>query len=123
SYIRDNGAMNAVISTDGTLLEDLKLQLAKIPDMKGLELASKVSTKEPYFVGESTAKYKISALDLGIKKNILRNLAKRDCYIKVFPYNTTYTEMKNFEPNGYFLSNGPGDPDPLHNVIETAKQI
>ncbi len=123
SYIRDNGAMNAVISTDGTLLEDLKLQLAKVPDMKGLELASKVSTKEPYFVGESTAKYKISALDLGIKKNILRNLAKRDCYIKVFPYNTTYTEMKNFEPNGYFLSNGPGDPDPLHNVIETAKQI
>lgn len=123
SYIRDNGAMNAVISTDGKSVEELKALLAEVPDMKGLELASKVSTKAPYFIGEETAKYKIAALDLGIKKNILRNLAKRDCYIKVFPYDATYEEMKTFNPDGFFLSNGPGDPDPLYGAIETAKQI
>ncbi len=123
SYIRDNGAMNAVICTDQTSLEDLKSALAKTPNMKGLELASKVSTKTPYFFGNENSKYKIAALDLGIKTNILRNLAKRDCYIKVFPYNTSFEEMKSFNPDGYFLSNGPGDPDPLIDAIQTAKHI
>ena len=123
SYIRDNGAMNAVICTDETSVEDLKIQLAKIPDMKGLELASKVSTQEPYFFGDESAKYKISALDLGIKTNILRNLAKRDCYIKVFPYDASYKDLAEFNPDGYFLSNGPGDPDPLFGAIQVAKDI
>ena len=91
--------------------------------MNGLELASKVSTKEPYFFGEETAKYKISALDLGIKTNILRNLAKRDCYIKVFPYNASFEDLKAFNPDGYFLSNGPGDPEPLETAQEVARQI
>ena len=123
SYIRDNGALNAVICTDETSVEDLKIQLAKIPDMKGLELASKVSTQEPYFFGDESAKYKISALDLGIKTNILRNLAKRDCYIKVFPYDASYKDLAEFNPDGYFLSNGPGDPDPLFGAIQMAKDI
>ncbi len=121
-YIRDKGAMNAVISTD-TDLESLKKQLNAVPDMKGLELASKVSTKEPYFFGEENAPFKISALDLGIKKNILRNLAKRGCYIKVFPYNTTFEAMNSFNPDGFFLSNGPGDPTPLIGAQEIAKEI
>jgi carbamoyl-phosphate synthase small subunit len=123
SYIRDNGAMNAVISTDGKSIEELKTLLNNVPDMEGLELASKVSTKEPYFIGEPNATYKIAALDLGIKKNILRNLAKRDCYIKVFPYDTNYETMKAFNPDGYFLSNGPGDPEPLILAQEVAKEI
>ena len=123
SYIRDNGAQNAVICTDGTPIEKLKQFLAEVPDMKGLELASKVSTTEPYFYGNENATYRISALDLGIKRNILRNLAKRDCYIKVFPYNTSFEELKTFKPDGYFLSNGPGDPEPLEGVIEVAKKI
>jgi carbamoyl-phosphate synthase small subunit len=123
SYIRDNGAMNAVISTDGTPVEDLKAMLAKVPDMKGLELASHVSAKEPYYIGDENAKYKIAALDLGIKKNILRNLAKRDCYIKVFPYDATYEQMSHFNPDGYFLSNGPGDPDPLYGAQQVAKDV
>ncbi|RTL10197.1 MAG: carbamoyl phosphate synthase small subunit, partial [Flavobacteriaceae bacterium] len=122
SYIRDNGAMNAVICTDGTPIEELKERLAQVPDMNGLELASKVSTKEPYFFGDESAKYKISALDLGIKTNILRNLAKRDCYIKVFPYNASFEDLKAFNPDGYFLSNGPGDPEPLETAQEVAKQ-
>lgn len=123
SYIRDFGAQNAVICTDNTPIEELKAQLRNVPNMKGLELASKVSTAVPYFYGDSTAKYKIAALDLGIKKNILRNLAARDCYIKVFPFNTSFSELKSFEPNGYFLSNGPGDPDPLESAIGVAKEI
>ncbi|MBG43930.1 MAG: carbamoyl phosphate synthase small subunit [Aequorivita sp.] len=123
SYIRDNGAMNAVISTEVDNIEGLKKQLAAVPDMNGLELASKVSTKEPYFFGNENAKYKVSALDLGIKKNILRNLAERDCYIKVFPYNTSFSEMEAFNPDGYFISNGPGDPEPLHSAIEVVKTI
>jgi carbamoyl-phosphate synthase small subunit len=123
SYIRDNGAMNAVISTDGTSIVELKKQLNKVPDMNGLELVSKVSTKVAYYFGDEKAKYKISALDLGIKTNILRNLAKRDCYIKVFPYNTTFNDMKAFNPDGYFLSNGPGDPGPLESAITVAREI
>lgn len=123
AHIRDNGSMNAVISTQVDDIKGLKMQLAEIPNMKGLELSSKVSTKEPYFFGNENAKYKISALDLGIKKNILRNLAKRDCYIKVFPYNASFEELSAFNPDGYFLSNGPGDPEPLENAIQVAKEI
>lgn len=123
SYIRDNGAQNAIICTDGTSVEELKKKLAQVPDMKGLELASKVSTTTPYFFGDENATYKISALDLGIKTNILRNLSKRDCYIKVFPFNAKYEELKAFNPDGYFLSNGPGDPDPLESAISVAKEI
>ncbi len=123
SYIRENGTMNAVISTEIDDINALKEQLAKVPGMDGLELASKVSTKETYFYGEPNATYKIAALDLGVKTNILRNLAKRDVYIKVFPFDTTFEEMKAWEPDGYFLSNGPGDPKPLVQAIETAKEI
>ncbi len=123
SYIRDNGAMNAIISTDGTSIEELKAKLDQAPDMEGLDLASVVSTKEPYFFGDENATYKIAALDLGIKTNILRNLAKRDCYIKVFPFNATFEDLKSFNPDGYFLSNGPGDPDPLASAQEVARNI
>lgn len=123
SYIRDNGAMNAIISTDVDNIDALKKQLAEVPNMEGLELASKVSTKEPYFVGDENASIKISALDIGIKKNILRNLVKRDAYVKVFPYNTSFEEMSSFNPDGYFISNGPGDPEPLVDVQNTAKEI
>lgn len=122
-YVRDNGAMNAVITSELDKLDEIKEKLKQIPSMKGLELASKVSTKEPYFVGDENATYKIAALDLGIKKNILRNLAQRDCYIKVFPFDTTFETMQTFNPDGYFLSNGPGDPEPLTNAQEVAKQI
>jgi carbamoyl-phosphate synthase small subunit len=123
SYIRGNGAMNAVISTDVGNIEGLKQQLANIPNMEGLELASQVSTKEPYYFGEENATYKIAALDIGIKKNILRNLAKRDAYIKVFPYNSKFEELEAFNPDGYFLSNGPGDPEPLVEAQTVAKEI
>ena len=123
SYIRDNGAMNAIISTEIDEIEVLQKKLAEVPNMEGLELASKVSTKEPYYFGNENATHKIAALDIGIKKNILRNLAKRDAYIKVFPYNATFDEMNSWNPDGYFLSNGPGDPEPLIEAQLVAKEI
>lgn len=123
SYIRDNGAMNAVISTDVDNIPGLKRQLEKVPGMEGLELASKVSTKEPYFVGNESSNFRIAALDIGIKKNILRNLEKRGAYIKVFPYNATFSEMSAWNPDAYFISNGPGDPEPLTEAIDLAKEI
>ena len=123
SYIRDHGAMNAVISTDVDNIDRLKKQLAEVPNMDGLELASKVSTEEPYFFGEENATYKVAALDLGIKTNILRNLAKRDVYIKVFPYDSSFEDLQSFNPDGYFISNGPGDPAPLKSAIEVAKKV
>ncbi|MFC4632885.1 glutamine-hydrolyzing carbamoyl-phosphate synthase small subunit [Dokdonia ponticola] len=123
AYIRDHGAMNAVISTDVDNVEGLKEQLKRVPSMNGLELASKVSTKEPYYFGDENADIKIAALDIGIKRNILRNFSKRGAYIKVFPYDTSYQEMKSWNADGYFLSNGPGDPEPLENAIQVAKDI
>ncbi|MGB5271010.1 MAG: glutamine-hydrolyzing carbamoyl-phosphate synthase small subunit [Eudoraea sp.] len=123
SHIRDQGAMNAVISTEVEDIDSLRESLKKVPNMEGLELASKVSTTEPYFFGNENAQYKIAALDIGIKNNILRNLAKRDAYIKIFPYNATYEEMNEWQPDGFFISNGPGDPEPLHEAVEVARKI
>jgi carbamoyl-phosphate synthase small subunit len=123
AYIRENGAMNAIISTEIDNIDELKKQLSGVPSMEGLELASKVSTKEPYFVGDENASIKISALDIGIKKNILRNLVQRDAYVKVFPYNSSFEELAAFNPDGYFISNGPGDPAPLVEAQEVAKEI
>ena len=123
SYIRDNGAMNAVISTKVDEVDKLKGELSKTPTMDGLELASQVSTKEIYYFGNKSAKYKISALDLGIKKNILRNLEKRDCYIKVFPFDSTFDEMNDWSPDAFFISNGPGDPKPLIDAQNIAKEV
>ena len=123
SYIRENGAMNAVISSDIENIEALKKQLSEVPHMEGLELASKVSTTEPYYFGDENSTYKIAALDIGIKKNILRNFAKRDAYIKVFPYDASLEELSAWNPDGYFLSNGPGDPQPLVEAQALAKKI
>jgi len=122
SHIRAKGAMNAVVSTE-TNLEKLQEVLKRMPSMIGLELASTVSTKKAYFVGDKNAKYKIAALDIGIKKNILRELVKRNCYVQVFPYNATFDQMKAFNPDGYFLSNGPGDPEPLKDAQKLASKI
>ena len=123
SYIRENGAMNAVISTELEKEEELIKELQSTPSMVGLELASKVSTKEAYTFGNSDAKYKIAALDLGIKRNILKHISAKDMYVKVFPYDTSYETMAAWNPNGYFISNGPGDPEPLKNVQEVTKAI
>ena len=123
SHIREHGAQNAVISTRVDEVEALKVALNAVPSMAGLELSSKVSTKEPYFFGEPDAQYKVAVLDIGVKKNILRCLAERGAYLKVFPFNASFEEMSEWNPDGYFLSNGPGDPEPLFDAIATTQKI
>lgn len=121
-YIRSRGAMNALISSELTP-EQMQEEIKKVPSMDGLELSSRVSTKQPYFVGDPKSQFKIAALDLGIKTNILRSLASRDCYIQVFPAKTSFTEMEKWEPHGYFISNGPGDPSVMEYAIKTVREI
>lgn len=123
TYVRNKGAMNAVISSVTDNIEELKEILNKIPSMEGLELSSKVTTSEPYYLGNEKATYKVSVLDLGVKKNILRCLAERDCYLKVFPMNTPVKELLSWEADGYMISNGPGDPGAMPQVVDTVKQL
>jgi carbamoyl-phosphate synthase small subunit len=122
-HIRSKGAMNAIISSETLDIDALKKKLADVPSMDGLELSSQVSTKTSYFVGNEKAKYRVAVLDLGVKKNILRNFDSRDVYAKVFPAKTTFEEMETFKPHGYFISNGPGDPSAMPYAIETVKTI
>ena len=122
-YIRHKGAMNAIISSDNLDVDSLKEEVKKVPSMAGLELASRVSTKEPYFLGDENAKYKVAVLDLGVKTNILRNFVDRGCYCKVFPAKTSYADMKAWNPDGFFISNGPGDPSATTYAIDTVKEI
>lgn len=122
-HIRDKGAMNAIISSEILDIDELKAKLAEVPSMDGLELSSQVSTKEPYYIGDKESKTKVAVLDLGVKKNILRNFSERGVYAKVFPAKTTFTEMEKWAPNGYFISNGPGDPAAMPYAIDTVKEI
>ena len=122
-HIRDSGAMNAIISSEGLTDEELKERLNKTPSMDGLELASRVSTEEAYSFGNSGAKFKVALLDIGVKRSIISCLAERGCYVKVFPMNTSFEEIKAFAPDGVLLSNGPGDPAPLTDVIETVGKV
>jgi carbamoyl-phosphate synthase small subunit len=104
-------------------VESLKAKLKEVPSMAGLELSSVVSTKEPYYYGEEEAPTRIAVLDLGIKKNILRNFEARNVYAKVFPAKTTFEEMEKWNPDGYFVSNGPGDPAAMDYAVETVRNI
>src|SRR6201996_4358694 len=123
-HIRDKGAMNAIVSSEILDLAKLKAELDKVPSMDGLELSSQVSTTETYTFGDENAPYRVAVLDLGVKKNILRNFDNRDVYAKVYPAKTTYAEMeKDLQPNGYFISNGPGDPSAMPYAVETVKDI
>ncbi|NND77671.1 MAG: glutamine-hydrolyzing carbamoyl-phosphate synthase small subunit [Flavobacteriales bacterium] len=122
-HIRNAGAMNAIISSDNLDIDDLKKQLELVPSMEGLELSSKVSTKEPYFVGDENANIRIAVLDLGTKKNILRSLAERGAYLKVFPMSANKEEFMAFEPDGFMFSNGPGDPAAMTDQIKLVSEL
>lgn len=119
--IREAGAMNAIISSEILDIDKLKAKLKEVPSMEGLELASKVSTKEAYLIGDSKAEFKIAVLDYGVKKSILNCMADVGMYLKVFPAKTKYEEIKQWEPDGVFLSNGPGDPASMDYAIDLAK--
>ena len=121
--IRDRGAQNCIISSEEFDEVKLKVLLDKVPSMEGLELSSKVSTEAPYLVGEESAKYKVALLDIGVKKSIVSNLVDRGCYVKVFPMTATLEDLKTFEPNGIMLSNGPGDPSAMTDVISNVGEM
>jgi len=123
THIRERGAMNCIISSETTDVEALKKQLAGVPSMDGLELASEVSTKEIYELGDPNASKRVAVLDFGVKQHILHCMVERGAYVKVFPAKTGIEELKQFNPNGYFLSNGPGDPAPMEYAVNTVKAI
>ncbi len=122
-HIRSKGAMNAIISSDILDIDVLKKKLAMAPSMDGLELSSKVSTSVSYEVKPENSMYKVALLDLGVKRNIINCLVERGCHVKVFPLNSTIDEMKSFNPDGFMLSNGPGDPSAMKSTIALVKDI
>lgn len=122
-HIRNKGSMNAVVSTETGDIERLREILDNVPSMEGLELSSQVSCTEPYFSGNPEAAHKVAVLDLGVKENIIRCLTERDCYVKVFPMDTPFEVMKAWQPDGYLITNGPGDPGTMTGTIQTVKNI
>ncbi len=122
-HVRSKGAMNCIISTEITDQASLEAALAEVPDMAGLELSSQVSTKETYSLGNADAAIRIAVMDFGVKKNILNCMVERGAYVKVFPAKTGIDELKAFDPHGYFISNGPGDPSSMDYAVKTVKDI
>ena len=99
-HIRQQGAMNCIISSDNDNLEELKKILSEVPSMNGLDLASTISTKESYTLGDENSSLRIAVLDFGIKKNILNCMVERGAYVKVFNANTEFNELEKFSPDG-----------------------
>ena len=122
-HVRQAGAMNCIIDSTGKSNEELKALLDKVPSMEGLELSSTVSTTEAYTVGNENAALKIAVYDYGVKNNILQCMVERGAYVKVFPAKTPMADMQAFAPDGYFISNGPGDPSTMAYAVETVKEI
>lgn len=122
-HIRACGAMNCIISSETDDLTELKKRLDTTPGMAGLELSSQVTTREPYFIGDPEAKIRIAVMDYGVKKNILRCFDQRNAYLKVFPAKTEIETIQEWNPDGFFLSNGPGDPASMPYAVETTKKM
>ena len=122
-HIRDKGAMNAIISSEDLDPKSLMEKLKSVPSMNGLELSSKVTCSQAYTFGNSDADYRVAVLDLGVKKNSLRGLNERNCFVKVFPSHTSFEEIIAWKPHGILISNGPGDPAAMPGVVQTVKEI
>lgn len=136
--LRSSGAMNGAISSEILDPDELLVQLQAVPSMAGLNLVKGVTTKEVYEWTEATSaewefsnrtnleekeKFTVVAIDFGVKRNILRRLASYGCKVIVVPANTSPEEILKYNPDGIFLSNGPGDPSAVAEGIETAKAL
>jgi carbamoyl-phosphate synthase small subunit len=121
THVRIKGAMNCIISTETDDVAKLQAELKLVPSMNGLELATTVSTTTAYTLGNENSDIRIAVLDLGVKQNILTCLVERGAYLKVFNAKSSFDELMSFNPNGIFISNGPGDPAPLSFAIDTVK--
>ena len=123
THIREHGAMNAVVSSDGTSVEELKAKLSDVPSMEGMELSSQVSVSEVRESGVGNA-HRVALLDLGVKESIVRCLVDRGCHVKVFPWDSEAGDLLAWNPEGIMLSNGPGDPAAMPGVVaEVAKLV
>ena len=133
--LREKGAQSGCIMA-GKINEAEALRAAKkFPGLKGMDLAKTVCCDQPYEwrEGEWTleqgyqtlenSSFNVAALDFGIKRNILRKLAQRGCHVKVYPAQTTAKELLESRPDGVFLSNGPGDPEPCDYAIAATKEL
>lgn len=123
AHIRTEGAMNCIVSSEGLSVDELKARLNEVPSMDGQELASKVSTTTEYELGDPASPIKVSVLDFGVKQHILQCLVSRGAHIRVHPAKTKIDRLKEFNPSGYFISNGPGDPAAMPYAIETVKEV
>ena len=121
-HIRDRGVMNAVISSE-ELDDDRLVSAARaVPSMDGLELASRVTTAEPYdFAAGADDAPRIAVYDYGVKRNILRSFRDLGCSVRVFGASTPLESVLGWEPDGLFFSNGPGDPRAMPDAIATVR--
>lgn len=120
-HIRMEGVMNAVISSEDLDDESLVAKAKAVPSMAGLELASQVtiSEAEDYHTGAGP---RIAVYDFGVKRNILRSFANRDCTVRVFPASTPFEGVLSWNPDGVFFSNGPGDPRAMEEAVEMVRE-
>jgi len=112
-HLRVEGAMKGIISTEDFDPKSLAGKLSKIPSMEGSDWVKEVTTKEKYVwkqEGAPNPRYKVAAIDCGIKFNILRILTQLGCEVHVFPASASVEEIRSIKPDGIFISNGPGDP-------------
>ncbi len=136
-HIRNQGAMKSVLSTEDLDPESLIAKAKASPGLVGKDLVSEVTCREPYHWTEglydvlkdeasriqSRARFKVAAYDFGIKQNILRHLVERGCDVTVFPADAPPEQLLEIDPDGVFLSNGPGDPDPVTYAIENTRKL
>jgi carbamoyl-phosphate synthase small subunit len=134
-HLRDFGAQPGVISTKDLVPESIVAKAKALPKMSGLDLAKDVTCKQPYqweegdwninagYAKKPSTKYKVVAYDYGIKRNILRLLTSAGCNVIVVPATMTAEVVLAMKPDGIFLSNGPGDPEPVTYAIETIKKL
>ncbi|MBW3663987.1 MAG: glutamine-hydrolyzing carbamoyl-phosphate synthase small subunit [Actinobacteria bacterium] len=123
-HLRSQGAMRCAVSTEVLDADELVDRVRESPRMVGADLAGEVSTREPYDVpADGDARFRVVALDYGIKRNILRLLTRAGCDVRVLPATATVDEVRSHDPDGVFLSNGPGDPAAVTYGIDLARAL
>lgn len=122
-HIRDNGAMNAVISSYDFSMEELQKHLHQLPDMSGRELSGAVATKDAYDIGDVRSNDFVALIDFGVKENIVRCLVERGFAVRIYPTNVKVQDVLNDQPNGILFSNGPGDPSAMKASVELIKSL
>lgn len=122
-HIRQKGVMNAVISSEIDDPDKLIEMARGWVDMNGLELASKVTRKEAQTIAGENHDLRVAAFDYGIKQNIINSLCERGCSLRVFPADATFEEIMDWNPDGFFFSNGPGDPNPMQYAIDIVNKV